>query len=198
MKTLTIPVNEILESCDKDRLDVYGYKFYEWIASKFNGGIIVEAGTLKGRSARSFSRGAPSSLIISYDKHYRPWIKIELFDNIITKICDINTVDPTWFSKVDIIYLDINHHGPEEEMFLERIEPHFKGILIMDDINDPDAYPGLYKMFQAVTREKHMLPNTICAVRGTGVIPYGDWTVKIDEEGAPEQTGTWGRQRYRG
>lgn len=198
MKTLTIPVNEIIESCDPDRLDRHGYKFYEWIASQFDGGIIVEAGTMKGRSARSFARGAPSSLIITYDLHDRPWVVIELFDNIIRKICDINTVDPTWFSKVDIIYLDIDHHGPEEEKFLERIEPHFKGILIMDDVDDPDAYPGLYKMFQEVTREKHFLPDSIRAVRGTGVIPYGDWTIKIDEEGVPEKPGGWGRQRYRG
>jgi hypothetical protein len=183
MKTLTIPVNEILKSCDTGTLDPHGYKFYEWLSSQFEGSIIVEAGTLKGRSARSFSRGSPSNLVISYDITDRPWMKnILTYDNIITKILDINKVDPTWFSKVDIIYLDISHNGTDEEMFLERIEPHFKGILIMDDINDKDVYPGLYNMFEAVTKEKHILPDSIGAVRGTGVIPYGDWTVEINDE----------------
>ena len=187
MKTLTVPVNKIFETCGDSPHDANGCKFYEWISSQFEGSIIVEAGTLKGRSARSFSRGGPSNLIISYDIVYRPHLdgnlgKIVLYDNIITKVLDINNVDPTWFSKVDIIYLDISHNGTDEAKFLERIEPHFKGILVMDDINDKDQYPGLYDMFQNVTREKHILPSLIGAQRGTGVIPYGDWTVVVEEE----------------
>ena len=191
MKTLTVPVKEIFATCELgengSRHDANGCKFYEWIASRFDGGIIVEAGTLKGRSARSFSRGAPSSIVISYDIVYRKHLDANLgniitYDNIITKVLDINKVDPTWFSKVDIIYLDISHNGPDEAVFLERIKPHFKGILIMDDINDEEQYPGLYSMFQNITREKHIQPDLIGASRGTGVLPYGDWTVEIDEE----------------
>ncbi len=198
MKTLTVPIKEIYDSCDTgphgDRHDLLGHKFYEWIAAQFAPGIIVEAGTLKGRSARSFSRGAPSSLVISYDIVYRSHLDstgdpdahdhILMYDNIITKApMDINEINPAWFSKVDIIYLDISHNGRDEKVFLERIEPHFKGILIMDDVDDGKQYPGLQNVFQNITREKHLLPKLIAASRGTGVIPYGDWTIKIIAHG---------------
>jgi hypothetical protein len=183
MKTLTIPVNEILKSCKNGTLDAEGLKFYEWISSQFTGSIIVEAGTLKGRSARSFSRGGPSNLVISYDIIDRPWARNNLtYDNTLTKILDINEVDPAWFSKVDIIYLDISHNGVDETLFLKRIEPHFKGILIMDDINDKKTWLKLYDLFHGLDREHHILPDSIGATRGTGVVPYGDWTIKINEE----------------
>ena len=181
MKTLTIPVDKIFESCNKDRKDAMGFKFYEWISSQFEGSIIVEAGTLKGRSARSFSRGGPSNLIISYDIVHRPWADDNLtYDNIITRILDINKVDPTWFSKVDIIYLDISHNGVDEKVFLDRIEPHFKGILLMDDINDRHRWCKLYDLFHGLDREHHVLPDLIAASRGTGIVPYGDWTIEYE------------------
>ena len=183
MKTLTIPVNEIYKSCVNGTHDAHGLKFYEWLSSQFEGSIIVDAGTLKGRSARSFSRGGPSNLVITYDIIDRPWARKNLiFDNTITKILDINKVDPTWFSKVDIIYLDISHNGTDEKLFLERIEPHFKGILIMDDINDRKRWSKLYDLFHGLDREHHMLPDLIAASRGTGVVPYGDWTIEINEK----------------
>ena len=182
MKTMTIPVNTIWETCEGNTHDYDGQKFYEWLSSQFEGSIIVEAGTLKGRSARSFCRGGPSNLIISYELIHRPYLdKMLVYDNMITKILDINKVSPQWFSKVDIIYLDISHNGIDEAEFLERIEPHFKGILVMDDINDRNKYPELFDMFHALDREKHVLPASIGATRGTGVVPYGDWTVVLGQ-----------------
>ncbi len=183
MKTLTIPVNEIHKSCKNDTLDAQGFKFYEWISSQFEGSIIVEAGTLKGRSARSFSQGGLSNLVITYDIVDREWARSNLtYDNIVTKFLDINKVNPAWFSKVDIIYLDISHNGVDETLFLERIEPYFKGILIMDDINCRERWTVLYDLFHDLDREHHMLPDNIGAPRGTGIIPYGDWTIEINNE----------------
>ena len=49
----------------------------------------------------------------------------------------------------------------------------------MDDINDPLSFPRLYDVFNSLDREKHLLTEPLGATRGTGVIPYGDWTVEV-------------------
>ena len=91
-------------------------------------------------------------------------------------------IDPTWLSKVDVIFLDISHNGDDERLFLERIEPYFKGILIMDDVNCTERYPKLYEFFNSLDREKHLLVAPVGGARGTGVVPYGDWTVEVKEK----------------
>jgi hypothetical protein len=105
--------------------------------------------------------------------------------NVLYKTIDCNLLDPAFLSKVDVIFLDISHNGADERLFLDRIEPHFKGILVMDDIDGPDAFPELTDFFNDLKREKHTLnnkgPYKIGAAYGTGVIPYGDWTVEIKE-----------------
>jgi hypothetical protein len=104
------------------------------------------------------------------------------YDNIVFKKLDINEVNPAWFSKVDVLFLDISHNGEDEEIFLRRIEPHFNGILVMDDVNDKRRWGRLYQAFRNIEREHHLLPKEIGCTRGTGVVCYGDWTVEIKEE----------------
>ena len=83
---------------------------------------------------------------------------------------------------MDIIYLDVSHNGDDEALFLERIAPHFKGILVMDDIDSKKYYRKLYHVFNGLEREHHLLPKSIGERYGTGVVPYGDWTIEIKEE----------------
>ncbi len=175
MKTLTIDVAEVLK-------EPKGYRFYSWLAKQFNGSIFVEAGTCRGRSATFFSVN-PTNLLITYDivgldERKAPG-RVGNCDNVIFKKLDINEVNPRWLSKVDVLFVDISHNGHDEEKFLKRIEPHFRGILVMDDVDDKRQWGYLYHLFNNLKREHHLLPSTIGCTRGTGVVCYGDWTCQI-------------------
>ena len=51
----------------------------------------------------------------------------------------------------------------------------------MDDIKHQKRWDKLWHLFCNLDREHHILPDSIGAMRGTGVVPYGDWTVVIEE-----------------
>ena len=158
--------------------------FYVWLTWQFDGAIILDAGTRTAASARDFSYN-PKNLVLTYDIIDEGYLqgRIQFFDltNVLFKQLDVNLIEPTWLSKVDVILLDISHNGDDERRFLKRIEPHFKGILVMDDINDPDSFPELYEFYNSLDREKHLLTLPVGASRGTGVVPYGDWTIEVKE-----------------
>ena len=187
MKTLTIDCDAVMKYMERGKTN----PFYVWLTHQFNGAIFLDAGTRAGCSAKDFSYN-PTNLVLTYDNrpvidakaHRQPGLmnRVEVLDNVLFKQLDVNTIEPTWFSKVDVILLDISHNGDDERQFLERIEPHFKGILVMDDINCTVRYPELYKFFNSLDREKHLLVGPVGATRGTGVVPYGDWTVEVTNE----------------
>lgn len=177
MKTLTIDIAEV-------KTIPYRHRFYRWLSLQFNGSIIVEMGTFQGNSTRSWAHNK-TNLVLTYDIIDRSASTKHWFSrvhNILSAVEDCNDVGPEWFSKVDIIYLDVSHNGDDEALFLKRIDPYFKGILVMDDINTEKHYGKLYDFFNGLEREHHLLPNSIGAYYGTGVVPYGDWTVEIKEE----------------
>lgn len=162
------------------------HAFRVWLTWQFNGALFLDAGTRGGCSAKDFSYN-PKNLVLTYDIGWKApgvWspttpLRIKGIPNVMFKLLDVNLIEPTWFSKVDVIFLDISHNGYDERLFLDRIEPHFKGILVMDDINCAERYPDLYEFFNSLDREKHLLVPPIGASRGTGVVPYGDWTVEV-------------------
>ncbi|MBW2647920.1 MAG: hypothetical protein JRE23_17455 [Deltaproteobacteria bacterium] len=178
-QTLTIDSSEIL----KNELTPKTDPFRVWLTWQFNGAIFLDAGTRAGCSAKDFSYN-PKNLVLTYDCRSLEGEKHRIADlpNVLDKTLDVNDIDPTWLSKVDVIFLDISHNGDDERLFLERIEPHFKGILVMDDVNCTERYPKLYELFNSLDREKHLLVPPIGASRGTGVVPYGDWTIEIKEK----------------
>ena len=182
MTTLTIRPNEIEEGIGRNE-----YRFFKWISHQFNGSIILEVGTLAGDSAIALADN-PKNLVVTLDR--RPMQDLvgtsrhtpcELPSNVLTMVVDVHEVDLTWISKVDLIYLDIIHVPEELDKFLKKIEPYFKGILIVDATNHR-KYARHRDYFNALDREKHQLPASIAGCRGTGVIPYGNWTVVIEEE----------------
>ncbi len=179
MKTLTINTEDVLRFDDNNwRV----FPFYKWVSWQFNGSIFVELGTSNGLGAKLFADN-PSNLVITYDIRV-PWgDRLKQIDNVVFKHLDATTLNPEFLSKVDVIHLDIDHGGENERKILELIEPHFKGILIMDDVDHPD-FPELHDLFCNLDREKHLLkqdwPGKIGKSRGTGVVPYGDWTVVIE------------------
>lgn len=174
MPSFVIDVKEVKEITKR-------HPFYVWMTQQFDGAIILDLGTSKGRSALCFAQN-PKNLVITYDVFQRAGHHLDRYHNIIYKIFDVIKLNPSWFSKVDIICLDISHNGEDEARFLELIEPHFKGILIMDDVEDSQTWPELAALFNNLKREHHLLPASIKASRGTGVVPYGDWTIVIKGE----------------
>ncbi|KKM16560.1 hypothetical protein LCGC14_1684640 [marine sediment metagenome] len=159
MKTLTIDVDEVKNVDGRHR-------FYKWLAMQFNGGLIVEMGTGPGRSAKCWAFNK-TNLVLTYDikDHLSDYTKrgFNKLCNLLRIVKDCNEVGPEWFSKVDIIYLDINHNGTDEERFLQRIAPYFKGILVMDDVDCKKRWCKLYDLFNGLERELHLLPSSICS-----------------------------------
>ena len=162
--------------------------FRVWLTWQFNGAIFLDGGTRAGNSARDFAFN-PKNLVLTYDNesevedikrytHSRT-SRTGHLPNVIYKKLDVNLIEPTWLFKVDVIFLDISHNGDDERLFLERIEPHFKGILVMDDVNCIEKYPKLYELFNSLDREKCLLTDPVGSTTGTGVVPYGDWTVEV-------------------
>jgi predicted O-methyltransferase YrrM len=182
MRKLIIDVDKVLKehrSRPEYPRNNNGHAFYSWLAYQFNGGLIIEAGTATGCSARSFARN-PSVEVISYDIIQHPSaVRIGVPGNVELRVQDINEVDPEFLATADVLYLDISHNGHDEKKFLERIEPHFKGILVMDDIKHQKRWNRLWELFRGIEREHHYLPKEIAACRGTGVVCYGDWTVEF-------------------
>ena len=154
--------------------------FYVWLSWQFDGAIFLDAGTRDGSSAKALARN-PKNLVLTYDVKKKRIGRIDSLTNAIFKELDVNLIEPTWLSKVDIILLDISHNGDDEQQFLDRIEPYFKGILVMDDIDYPKLFPKLYEYYNSLDREKHTLKPPVGCGTGTGVIPYGDWTIEVKE-----------------
>lgn len=181
MQTLTIDYDEVMKYQQhwRGKMD----RFRVWLTWQFNGAIFLDAGTRAGCSAKDFSYN-PKNLVLTYDlkaKGYNEG-RLDGIPNVLFKELDVNLLEPTWLSKVDVLFLDISHNGEDERRFLDLIDPHFKGILVMDDVNCTERYPELYEVFNSLDREKHLLVPPIGATRGTGVVPYGDWTVEIINE----------------
>jgi len=178
MKKLTIDCNEVLGRKYNQRGKTHCLRV--WLTWQFNGAIFLDAGTRVGHSAKDFSYN-PKNLVVTCDINPKGYEEGRLKDlpNVLFKKIDVNLIDPAWLSKVDVIFLDISHNGDDEREFLERIEPHFKGILVMDDVNDAKRFPNLYRVFNDLDRDKYLLVYPVGSTTGTGIVPYGDWTIEI-------------------
>lgn len=178
MPTLTIDVKHIAAIPKTGDIP---HPFYGWLTQQFNRCVIIECGTARGGSSKSWASN-PTNIVLTYDIAIKPSGRIDALPNVFYKILNCNEINPELISQASIIYLDINHNGDDEALFMERIEPYFKGILVMDDINCTNRWPKLNRLFVGLEREHHLLPKSIGAGRGTGVVPYGDWTIEIKEE----------------
>ncbi len=176
MKTLTIPVKQIEATLKTSEVP---HPLYAWLASQFDRSVIIECGTARGGSAKSWASN-PTNIVLTYDIEIKPSGRLDALPNVFYKILDCNEINPELFSQASIIFLDISHNGDDEELFMSRIEPHFKGILVMDDVDGKRRWRKLYDLFNGLEREHHLLPKSIGQLRGTGVVPYGDWTVVIE------------------
>lgn len=161
------------------------YSLLKYFANCYNDALILDLGTRIGESALALSDN-PSNTVHTYDiavysKHgvtrcapgnERPNIKFF--------VQDCTTLDANVFKDASIVYLDVSHNGADEAIVLEKLAVHFKGILILDDISSPRRWPQLHDLWESITLPKILVPTTISAARGTGVVMYGD-QVEITE-----------------
>ena len=180
-KLFIIDVKEILKNVRPGRNE---YNLLRWVSHQFDGSIFFDTGTLFGESARALCDN-PTNLVLTYDilapcnygKHVNA--DVSVLPNMLTKIGDCKKINIEWISKIDVIYLDIDHTDGSHDIFVERIEPYFKGILIMDAIDGGRRFKRLNTFWNEWDKETHTLPESIAGCRGTGVVPYGDWTIEV-------------------
>lgn len=115
------------------------YHLYSYLTTFFNNTVILDIGTLNGRSAVSLSHNETNQ-VISYnitDDICNPNHKIYTKSNIEFRIKDIlEDLTEEFVKKVKIIVIDIDHFETIETKIIKKLdELHFSGIILLDDIN---------------------------------------------------------------
>ena len=148
------------------------YRLLTHIALHNNNIKIIDLGTYKGWSALALAAN-PSNRVISYDI-------VDLFEksdlqqkpNITYKIKnfldDLDELDG-----VSLIMLDIDpHDGVQERQIIETLlARHFRGVVIMDDINNAQFFPELVTYFQSIPLRKENITH-LGHHSGTGIIYF--------------------------
>lgn len=115
------------------------YHLYSYLTTFFNNTVILDIGTLNGRSAVSLSHNETNQ-VISYnitDDICNPNHKIYTKSNIEFRIKDIlEDLTEEFVKKVKIIVIDIDHFETIETKIIKKLdELHFSGIILLDDIH---------------------------------------------------------------
>jgi predicted O-methyltransferase YrrM len=174
-----IDMNSIQDSAFEDvhrfismRAGIEHYRLLTHIALRNNNIKILDLGTYKGWSALALAAN-PTNQVISYDI-------VDLFEksalqrkpNITYKIQnfldDLDELDG-----VSLIMLDIDpHDGVQEKQVIEALRArHYKGVVIMDDINNAGFFPRLVEYFQSIPLRKENLTH-LGHHSGTGIVYF--------------------------
>lgn len=117
------------------------YRLYSYLTTFFDNAIILDIGTLNGRSAISLSHNE-SNQVISYnivDDIKDPNHMIYTKPNIEFRIKDVlDDLTPELVAKTKIVMIDIDHFEVIEREIIQRLdELGFSGIILLDDIHHP-------------------------------------------------------------
>jgi len=133
---------------------------------------ILDLGTFKGWSALALAAN-PLNQVISYDL-------VDLFEksekqrlpNITYKIKNfLDDLDE--LRDVSLIMLDVDPHDgiQEREIIDALIRQNYRGVVIMDDINNADFFPDLVRYFQALSLRKENI-TPLGHHSGTGIVYF--------------------------
>lgn len=148
------------------------YRLLTHIALSNDNIKILDLGTFKGWSALALAAN-PSNQVISYDL-------VDLFEksekqrlpNITYKIKNfLNDLDE--LQGVSLIMLDVDpHDGVQEREIIDTlISRSFKGVVIMDDINNAGFFPELVRYFQSIPLRKENI-TPLGHHSGTGIVYF--------------------------
>lgn len=139
------------------------YRLYSYLSTFFNNSIVLDIGTLDGRSAVSLSHNETNK-VISYnilDQIKNPQHKIYTKNNIEFRIGNVlNDLTQDLISKCKIVMIDVDHRGDIETKIIKRLdELGFSGIILLDDIHIGLKYPNLgvlmERLWNSITNKKY-------------------------------------------
>lgn len=146
------------------------YKLYSYLSTFFNDSIILDIGTLTGRSAISLSHNETNK-VISYnivDDIKDSSHKIYTKNNIEFRIKNVlDDLTHNLVAKTKIVIIDIDHFEIIEKKIIERLsELNFSGIILLDDIYHPSPKEriAMEKLWNNLEYKKH------------DVTKYGHWS----------------------
>jgi len=152
------------------------YRLYSYLSTFFNNSVILDVGTLTGRSAVALSHNN-SNQVISYDiNDYIDDINHKLFtkSNIKFHLKDVfEDLTEDFVKKLSIVMIDVDHYETFERQLIDKLkELKFSGIIILDDITrhpDPKVKECMQRLWDGLTDEKYDFTK-YAHWSGTGVI----------------------------
>lgn len=188
MKKLTIVKKEVL-NFDISHLKNTQCPWKEWnivpgehqklcayLSTKFNGELLIDAGTSYGNSAIAMSYNL-NNTVRTYDIAFNDFDSFKERGNIIPIQKDINIEDESILLSSPLILLDIDpHDGQQELVFTNRLKDiGYEGFVLCDDIhlNTP-----MQEWWHNLNMKKYDLTD-IGHHHGTGLICFGKTDVEI-------------------
>jgi len=156
------------------------YRLYSYLSTFFDNVIILDVGTLNGRSAIALSHNE-NNKVLSYDiqnhiniNDHKIYSKQNILFNIKNIIEDLNE---EFIKNVKIVMIDIDHYETIETIIIKRLkELNFSGLIILDDITKhPDPYINacMNRLWNNIPYTKYDFTN-YGHWSGTGIIVMND------------------------
>lgn len=146
------------------------YKLYSYLTTFFDNAIILDIGTLNGRSAISLSHNELNQ-VISYnivDDIKKPGHKIYTKSNIEFRIKNVlDDLSLEFVAKLKIVMIDIDHLEVLERQIIQRLNDYgFSGLILLDDITHPakEEREAMQRLWKSLNYEKY------------DVTQYGHWS----------------------
>ena len=159
------------------------YKFLSYMSYKFNYATLIELGTRHGYGALALSTNSKNE-VISYDINNFPNRPDGLNLTYVIKNIIGTDKDMEILLNSTFIFLDVDPHdgGKESIVYKYLVKHDYDGILMMDDMNHLNRFPGLYKYWRAIDHpNKYDVSDFGCRhAAGAGLILVGRLQLKIN------------------
>ena len=163
-----------------EKSGVQEYRLYSYLTTFFNNIVILDIGTLDGRSAIALSHNT-NNQVISYDIHnyinnnnHIIYDKKNIKFNIKNVFDDLNE---DFIKNVKIVMIDIDHYETIETLILNKLkELKFSGLVILDDITkhpEPIVNECMNRLWNSIQDKKYDF-TSYGHWSGTGVVVIND------------------------
>ena len=146
------------------------YKLYSYLTTFFDNAIILDIGTLNGRSAISLSHNELNQ-VISYnivDDIKKPGHKVYTKSNIEFRIKNVlEELTQELISKTKIVMIDVDHFEVIEREIIQRLDDlGFSGLILLEAIHHPwpKEREAMQRLWKSLKYEKY------------DVTKYGHWS----------------------
>lgn len=156
------------------------YRLYSYLSEFFNDALILDIGTLNGRSAVALSHNE-SNTVLTFDiiNHINdPTHKIYSKHNIaFNTTYSLDSLTPEIIKEAKIVMIDIDHYGNNEIKIINKLHSfNFSGLIILDDITkhpDPEVKLAMSDMWNSIPFTKYDV-SKYGHHSGTGIIVMND------------------------